>query len=409
MHIRSMVRFSGSLISLHLLCPAQASAQSNAVPPSSATPSASPAPTSEADTERVPQPAASGSAASTSAPASTSAAASGSLAVPIETPTPADTAAVTTVPPTAQFEPVAPTPEVPVASTSSVPPVQPSTSAAFTSATTASTNQQSGALPDERSAQPTEASFAFEQSLDAINAAGQFAPAEFRQREMPGDYVARPVTLPEGTFELTLNNYVAFLDAAEVVGWVPTFAFGVTSSFELGMSAPLRYNESLQDWTKLDPLVHLAQQWLDEPDVEAAARLAVLVPLTSKSDVQLEFGVPFLWHATPGLRVDAAVNAVVALEEQAQAAVNVPLGVTLQATSWMFTGLSATPNVGLTNQRKMGVDAGARLGLTLQARGSAQIDLVATLFAENVGTGRNGQTTDGVGTVFTAAFFPEVY
>jgi hypothetical protein len=215
--------------------------------------------------------------------------------------------------------------------------------------------------------------------------------------------------LPECTFEITLNDYLAFADASEVVGWVPSFGLGVTSSFELGLSAPLRYNESLQEWTKLDPLVHMAQQWLDDPELEASGRVAALIPATSKSATQLEAGVPVLWHVSPTLRVDAGVNAVVALERETQAAINVPLGLTVQPAPWLYTGLSAAPNVGLTSKRSTGLDAGARIGLTLQARGSAQVDIVATFFAENVGSGRNGQTTDGMGTVLTAAFFPEAY
>lgn len=270
-------------------------------------------------------------------------------------------------------------------------------------------NEPSSVSVAEQRVPPNAFKMSFEDSRAALNAAGQYEPFELRQREMPGDYVARPVTLPEGTFELTLNNYLAFADASEVVGWVPSFAFGLTSSFTLGMSAPLRYNESLQEWTKLDPLVNLAQQWLDQPELEAAARLAVLIPVTSESATQVEVGVPLLWHVSSSLRMDAEVNAVVALEDATQAAINVPLALTLQAASWIYAGVSATPNLGLTKDRKAGVDAGARVGLTLQSRGSAHVDLVAAFFAENVGTGRDGQTTDGVGTVLTAAFFPEVY
>lgn len=332
---------------------------------------------------------------------------------------PTGAGASSNAPPTAQFETVTSAPEVHAS-----PPAAPNAAsgaapdAAFALGAKVATDSPAAATAaaPSQTAQPSEAvsnqtsiTDAFADARAATDAANNWEPSEFRQRQMPGDYVARPLTLPEGTFELTLNNHVAFVDAAEVVGWVPSFAFGVTSEFELGMSAPLRYNESLRDWTKLDPLVHVAQQWWDTPELEAAARLAVLIPLTSKSDVQIEVGVPFLWHATSSLRVDAAVNGVIALEDPTQAAVNVPLGVTLQAASWLFTGLSATPNVGLTSQRKFGVDAAARLGLTLQARGSAQVDLMATLFAENIGTGRDGQTTDGIGTTFTAAFYPDTY
>jgi hypothetical protein len=266
-----------------------------------------------------------------------------------------------------------------------------------------------GRMAREHKESSTDLGLAFDLSRTAINAPRQEDPFEFRQREMPGDYVARPVTLPEGTFELTLNNYVAFIDAAEVVGWVPSFALGITSSFELGMSAPLRYNETLQDWTELDPLVHLSQQWLDEPELESAIRIAALIPATSMSATQFELGAPFLWHASRTVRVDASVNAVVALEKATQVAANVPLGVTVQPTSWLYTGVSATPNFGLTKERQFGLDAGARLGLTLQARGSAQVDIVATMFAENIGNGRDGKTTDGIGTVFTGVFYPEVY
>ena len=79
------------------------------------------------------------------------------------------------------------------------------------------------------------------------------------------------------------------------------------------------------------------------------------------------------------------------------------------AVPYMKWPSALTSQNGLTSKRSTGLDAGARLGLTLQARGSAQVDIGATFFAENLGSGRNGQTTDGIGTVLTAAFFPEAY
>lgn len=331
----------------------------------------------------------------------------------VTTPSDAPTQLQGSAPPTAAFEESSAADGSSLSPDNMASPSSPSTAPLTAPATSGAQTDLSAppvtAAPSAAPAASPHWSDTFESMRPAFDGPRPLAPFEFRHVEMPGDYVARPVTLPEGTFELTLNNYLAFVDASEVVGWVPSFALGITDSFELGLSAPLRYNETLEEWTKLDPLVHVAQQWLDTPELEGALRAAVLVPLTSESDVQLELGLPFMWHASSLLRVDMGVTAVIALEDKTQAAVNVPLALSVQPTRWLFTGVFATPNLGVTSKRAFGVDAGMQLGFTLQARGSAQVDLLATLFAENVGTGSNGKTTDGIGTALTARFYPEIY
>lgn len=230
-----------------------------------------------------------------------------------------------------------------------------------------------------------------------------------RHEEVPARYVARALTQPEGTLALAFSNYTAFIATNQNVGWVPTFAFGVTKEVEIAASAPLRYDEGVGDWTFLDPMVDLTFAFLDADDVELGARVGALIPATSSAGVGGRLAIPMLWRATEALRVDAAVEVGRSFGTPKASGLRVPVGLTWQAAKWFYTGLGGAPNVGLEGPSKTCLDAFAVIGLTLHARERAQMDINVRLFAENVGAGDRGKTLDGGGAIISAGFFPDIY
>jgi hypothetical protein len=230
-----------------------------------------------------------------------------------------------------------------------------------------------------------------------------------RYAEVPAAYVQRSLTQPEGTFGLAFANYSAFIAATEAVGWVPVFAFGVTSGFEVSVSAPLRYDEGLRDWAFLDPIPELTLHLFDSSELEVGLRAGAVLPVTSDSGTTFRLGVPLLWRAVDLLRVDAGAEVGWTFTRPRAAGVRIPLSATVQVAPWLFTGLGGAPNFGVGAGGKTAVDAHALLGLTLGARERAQLDITVRFFAENIGDGDDGQFADGAGTVITFGFFPDIY
>lgn len=230
-----------------------------------------------------------------------------------------------------------------------------------------------------------------------------------RYREVPGEYVKRSLTMPEGTFGMAFANYSAFVDTSQSVGWVPVFAFGVTSDFEIAISAPLRYDEGLGDWAGLDPIPELTFHVSDSEELEVGIRTGVIVPVTSDAGASLRLGVPLLWHAASTLRIDAGAEVLWTFTRPVSSGLRVPLAATLQVARWLYAGLGAAPNVGLGGRSKTTLDANALFGLTLEARERAQADLTLRVFAENLGSGDAGKFSDGAGVIVSLAFFPDVY
>lgn len=226
---------------------------------------------------------------------------------------------------------------------------------------------------------------------------------------MPAEYVERALTQPEGTLSLSFANYLAFIATAQSVGWVPVFAFGITSDVELAVSAPLRYDEGLADWTFLDPIGEVTVKIAESDDWEAGVRAGVMLPVTSEAGAALRFAVPLLLRVGESLRVDAAGELMWTFDKPTSAGIRVPVGLTWQAAPWLFAGLGAAPNVGVGGRSKTSVDPFATLGLTLGARDRAQMDITARFFVENLGAGDRGKFADGAGTVITAGFFPDIY
>jgi hypothetical protein len=226
---------------------------------------------------------------------------------------------------------------------------------------------------------------------------------------MPAEFVKRALTQPEGTLSLSFANYSAFIATTQSVGWVPVFAFGITSDVEVAVSAPLRYDEGLGDWTYLDPIGDVTLKLAEADDWEVGVRAGALIPVTSDAGAALRLGVPLLLRVAESLRVDAAAEVMWTFGKPTSAGIRVPVGVTWQAASWFFTGLGAAPNIGVGGRSKTALDPFALLGLTLGARERAQMDITARLFVENLGAGDRGKFADGAGAVITAGFFPDIY
>src|SRR5690606_33086998 len=93
-----------------------------------------------------------------------------------------------------------------------------------------------------------------------------------QHRGMPGDFVARPLTLPQGSLRFAFTYYAAFIDATEALGWMPSLAVGITSDLEVGFEVPVRYDDGVEEWTMLDPIPHVVWRWFDTPDLEIGAR-----------------------------------------------------------------------------------------------------------------------------------------
>ncbi len=251
--------------------------------------------------------------------------------------------------------------------------------------------------------EPTTATSAFGQPWDSASLAVD------RRLETPAEYVDRALTQPEGTLSLSFANYNAFSGTSQSVGWVPVFAFGITSDVEFSASAPLRYDEGLGDWTYLDPIGELTFKVVESEGWEAGLRVGVLLPVTSNAGAAVRLGVPVLLRLTDVLRLDAAAELMWTFQKPKSAGVRVPVGLTWQPASWLFTGLGAAPNVGVGGRSKTSVDPFALLGVTLGARERAQMDISARVFIENLGAGEGDKSWDGVGAVITAGFFPDIY
>jgi hypothetical protein len=107
--------------------------------------------------------------------------------------------------------------------------------------------------------------------------------------------------------------------------------------------------------------------------------------------------------------MDIALEGQVDLEKHMQLILRVPVLARLQVSRAFYTGLGATADLGLTSERKKSVDLQAILGTSYQARGEARVDLEATFFVENMGSGAGQDFSDGGGAFVKLTFFPELY
>ena len=224
---------------------------------------------------------------------------------------------------------------------------------------------------------------------------------------MPGDFVARPVTSPARTIQFSFTQYSTFIDATEALGWMPSLAIGINEAWEVGFEVPVRYDAGAEAWTSLDPIPHVALKWLDRSGWQAAVRLQALIPATSDVGTELGLGFPFIWSVHPRVRVDAAPQVLLGLEEPTPTRVTLPLGVVFQPTSWLFAGVQAGPDVGLSQDSETAIDGHVLLGLTIQTRETAHLDLTARFFVENAGAGEGNRFSDGAGVIIAFSLFPQ--
>src|SRR5690606_9770566 len=108
------------------------------------------------------------------------------------------------------------------------------------------------------------------------------------------------------------------------------------------------------------------------------------------------------------LRLTAFPLLAVGVEKPAPTRVEIPIGLIVQATPWFFAGVAAGPDVGLSQASETAVDGHLLLGLTLQTRGTAHLDLTARFFVENAGAGEDDNFSDGAGTIISVGFFPQL-
>src|SRR5690606_25309532 len=135
-----------------------------------------------------------------------------------------------------------------------------------------------------------------------------------QHRGMPGDFVARPLTLPQGSLRFAFTYYAAFIDATEALGWMPSLAVGITSDLEVGFEVPVRYDDGVEEWTMLDPIPHVVWRWFDTPNLEIGARVRALIPATSNIGAAVNLGVPLSWNAHSALQLDAIPQLELGLE-----------------------------------------------------------------------------------------------
>ncbi len=230
-----------------------------------------------------------------------------------------------------------------------------------------------------------------------------------RREEMPGNVAARPLSLPRGTLFLEFSFYNVVIDHEPVSARVPSFAWGITERVELGVTAPLRFDDGLVDWTALDPTPHLLVTALDRERFELGVRLATVIPASSAAYTQLALSVPVRVHTSSQWRIDAEPRMEWSAQKDVGLLLGLWMGAFVQATPALYLGLSAGPELALGPQRQSGVDARFTLGTMLQSRERARVDLEGQFFFENLGGGAPGHFSDGGGFNVALRFYPEMY
>jgi hypothetical protein len=221
--------------------------------------------------------------------------------------------------------------------------------------------------------------------------------------------VARPLTLPEGTFVFSFHQGFVLADDAGSRGNSPAFALGITPELEFGISAPLRFDQGSSAWSVLEPLPHIGVTWEETDRFGVGTRVGVLIPTSAQIDPQVQLEIPVLLRPNESWRVDFALLSEVGFESSTEVSLGALAGASVQVAPWFFTGAEVALDLGVTGGRTTGVDGALLAGLTYQSRGHANVDLVARVFAENMGGGRQGQFSDGTGFSLSVSFFPELY
>lgn len=228
-----------------------------------------------------------------------------------------------------------------------------------------------------------------------------------RRETMPGDVVLRPLTLPRGTMQLGFTQGVVFIDGSDSAN-APSFALGITEAIEFGLSAPLTYHQTVEEWVALQPRLHLAATIFDSDGVEMGALAAFTLSTLEDTEPTLLLSVPALFRPHPSWRLDTALQADLGFEKQTQLSFRVPLVARAQLSRGFYTGMGVAGEIGVSTNRTSGADAQVLLGTTYQTHGHAHVDLELQFFLENMG-GAEGSVSDGGGMFFSLRFFPELY
>ncbi len=229
-----------------------------------------------------------------------------------------------------------------------------------------------------------------------------------RRRELPGDLVARPLTLPEGTFVLAFSQGLVFIEGSRS-GNSPAFSLGINEALEVGIDGALIYSNELDDWIGLQPQPHFAMTLFQGEQVELGTKLEATISTTSDTHSSVTLGVPILLRLDSTWRFDGALEVDLGFEEQPQVSVRVPLLARAQLARWLYAGVGAAAEFGPTGGRKTGGDAQLLLGLTYQTHHRAHLDFETEFFMENLGAGEDSDIGDGGGLFLRIRFYPELY
>ena len=229
------------------------------------------------------------------------------------------------------------------------------------------------------------------------------------REEMPGDVVARPLTLPRGTFAFAFGLGSVFAGGQSKTANAPDFGLGITDAIELGLSAPLRYDQGTEAWSPLEPTPYLAITWEQREAFEYGTEVSVVIPTLGETDTQLNIAVPVLFRLHPRWRLDAAIEAQLGFESDTQVSIRVPVLARAQLLPALFLGVGAAADIGVTSGRDTGADLRALVGTTYQSRGRAHAELTGEFFIENMGGGQGDQLSDGAGFLLQVGFFPQLY
>lgn len=226
---------------------------------------------------------------------------------------------------------------------------------------------------------------------------------------MPGNYVARPVTLPRGTFQLEFGQGLVLWDSPAESALAPAFGLGVTEWLELGVDAPIHHDPGKDDWAALHPRPHIAFTWLDEDTYSIGTRVRALFPARPSMEPSGAVAVPVLFRFNEQTRVDVVPEVHVGLGSDDAIVARLHGKGTWQLSPGMFTGLGATVNVGFLDSRDTGFDPEIAFGFTHQNYGRSFVDLVMRGFVKSLASGESGHFSRGAGFDLALIFYPDLY
>ncbi len=226
---------------------------------------------------------------------------------------------------------------------------------------------------------------------------------------MPGDFVARPVTLPKGTFLMEFGQGLVLWDTTPESALAPKFALGITESVEIGVDAPLHYDPGVNEWAALHPRPHVAATWIDHDDYELGTRIVGLVPARPPVEPSLALEVPLLWRLSEVARLDIAPAFHVGLGDEQTLVARLRAQGSWQLSRSAFAGLAGSAQIGFVDSRDSGFDPEVFLGFTHQNYGRSFVDFVTRVFAQGIGGADEGHVSKGAGFAVALTFYPELY